>query len=257
MKILYFTSTGNCLYVAKRIGGELLSIPQLQKEGIYDINDDVVGIIVPIYGFDVPRIVRFYLNKINIKANYVFTIMTYGNASMAALTQMKKLLEDRNISLHYSNEIKMVDNYLPMYEVSEQLKMKKDENIESTINKIIVDIGERKEFVIKQNWFQCFISNIFSAYYSSESGKKMMNNSVKNFTVNDSCNGCGTCRNVCPMKNINGSGKPEYLDKCEFCLACIHLCPKNAIHLKNEKSWKRFTNPNINLSEIIKSNNQI
>ena len=29
MKICYFTATGNCLYVAKQIGGELLSIPQL------------------------------------------------------------------------------------------------------------------------------------------------------------------------------------------------------------------------------------
>ncbi len=28
MKILYFTATGNCLHVAKQLGGELLSIPQ-------------------------------------------------------------------------------------------------------------------------------------------------------------------------------------------------------------------------------------
>lgn len=29
MTICYFTASGNCLYVAKRIGGTLLSIPQL------------------------------------------------------------------------------------------------------------------------------------------------------------------------------------------------------------------------------------
>lgn len=28
MTVLYLTSTGNCLYVAKKIGGELCSIPQ-------------------------------------------------------------------------------------------------------------------------------------------------------------------------------------------------------------------------------------
>jgi ferredoxin/protein involved in ribonucleotide reduction len=254
MKTLYFTSTGNCLYVAKRIGGELLSIPQLQKENSYDINDDIVGIIVPIYGFDVPRPVRFFLNKVNIKADYVFAIMTYGNASMAALTQMKKLLESRNIQLHYSNEIKMVDNYLPMYEISKQLEMKKDESAELMINNIITDIGRRKKLIIKQNWFQCFVSKMFSTYYSSEKGKKTMNNSVESFTVNDSCNGCGTCRKVCPIGNITGIGKPEYQNNCEFCLACIHLCPKNAIHLKNEKSEKRFINKHIKLSEIINAN---
>ena len=29
MTICYFTASGNCLYVARRIGGTLLSIPQL------------------------------------------------------------------------------------------------------------------------------------------------------------------------------------------------------------------------------------
>ena len=33
MKTCYFTATGNCLYVARMIGGELLSIPQLMKAG--------------------------------------------------------------------------------------------------------------------------------------------------------------------------------------------------------------------------------
>lgn len=35
MTILYFTATGNCLYVAKQLGGELLSIPQLMKNGTF------------------------------------------------------------------------------------------------------------------------------------------------------------------------------------------------------------------------------
>ncbi len=49
MKILYFTSTGNNLYIAKQIGGELLSIPQLVKDNIYDIEDDCVGIVFPVF----------------------------------------------------------------------------------------------------------------------------------------------------------------------------------------------------------------
>jgi ferredoxin/protein involved in ribonucleotide reduction len=257
MKILYFTSTGNCLYVAKKISGELLSIPQLEKEGVYDIKDDVIGIIVPIYGFDIPRPVRFYLNKINIEAEYVFAVMTYGCKSMAALNQMKKLLKNRNVPLHYSNEIKMVDNYLPGFEMAEELKIKNDEEIEITINNIVNDIKERKHSLVKNTWFQCFTTNIFSSYFSSEKGGKMMHESVKRFTINNNCNGCGTCRNVCPQKNIAGTGKPEYQNKCEFCLACIHLCPKNAIHLKGEKSSNRFINSHIKLSEIINSNKQV
>ena len=32
MTICYFTASGNCLYVARRIGGTLLSIPQLMRQ---------------------------------------------------------------------------------------------------------------------------------------------------------------------------------------------------------------------------------
>lgn len=51
--ILYFTGTGNCLYVARQLGGKdvrLLSIPQLVKDGTYDIEADEIGLVYPVYG---------------------------------------------------------------------------------------------------------------------------------------------------------------------------------------------------------------
>jgi hypothetical protein len=60
--------------------------------------------------------------------------MTFGNRSMAALTQMKKLLGKRGVQLHYSNEVKMLDNYLPGYDITDQLKIHTDESIELKIN---------------------------------------------------------------------------------------------------------------------------
>ena len=253
MKILYFSATGNCLYVAKRLGGELLSIPQLHKNGVYEIADDVVGIICPVFGFSVPNLVREYLEKASIKASYVFSIMTFGNFSVAALSQMKKLLEKRGVKLRYSNEIEMVDNYLPVFEIARQLSMNKDERIETKINAIINDIQGQRRFLVNHGLFKRCFSTVFPMLWEN---KRIMNNRDKGFTVNDSCNGCGTCRNVCPAANIAGTGKPEYRHQCEFCLACIHLCPKNAIHLKSERSEKRFRNPNVKLSEIINANRQ-
>ena len=256
MKILYFTSTGNCLYVANRIGGELLSIPQLEKDAKYDISDEAVGIVVPIYGFDVPRPVRSYLNKVKINAKYVFTVMTYGDWSMAAVTRMKKMLESRGVTLNYSNEVDMVDNYLPGYEVSKQLATKKDENIEDKINLIIKDISSRKNLLLRKGIISNVMSAGLSAVSASALGAKKMNNSAKKFSISDNCNSCGVCRKVCPMGNIAGVGKPEYLKKCEFCLACTHLCPQNAIRLKGEKSDVRFRNQHITLNEIIVANQQ-
>ena len=43
MKTCYFTASGNSLYVARTIGGELLSIPQLMKREDIILEDDAVG----------------------------------------------------------------------------------------------------------------------------------------------------------------------------------------------------------------------
>ena len=253
MKILFFSATGNSLYIAKRLGGELLSIPRLQKNGVYEIAGNAVGIVCPVYGFTMPNLVKEYLEKAEIRAEYVFAIMTFGNEALGALTQMKKLLNKRGVHLRYANAIEMIDNYLPLFEIDAQLKKRKEQNIEEKINAIAQDIQARRHLLPKQSLFPRFISTLVSALWEN---KKAANKRDKQFLVNDSCNGCGICRAVCPAANIAGTGKPEYRHTCEFCLACIHLCPRNAIHVRAEKSAKRFINANIRLSEIINANTQ-
>lgn len=49
MKVLYFTSTGNNLYIAKQLGGELLSIPKLLHEGRLEHEDEALGVVFPCY----------------------------------------------------------------------------------------------------------------------------------------------------------------------------------------------------------------
>ena len=36
---------------------------------------------------------------------------------------------------------------------------------------------------------------------------------------------------------------------------CVHNCPKNAIHLKNEKSNARFRNPEVSVKDLVEANN--
>ena len=254
MKILYFSATGNSLYIAKRLGGELLSMPELHRNGVYEITGDTAGIVCPVYGFSLPNLVKDYLEKAVIRAEYIFSIMTFGNVSLAALSHMKKLLEKRGAKPDYLNEIKMVDNYLPLFDSAAQRGIHRDENIESKINEITHDIQEQKHFAPGHTAFQKFISGGTAALWGN---KRAMNRRDKDFTVNDACNACGTCRAVCPAGNIAGTKKPLYRHTCEFCLACIHLCPKNAIHLKNEKSWERFRHPRVTTAEIINANRQL
>ena len=47
-----------------------------------------------------------------------------------------------------------------------------------------------------------------------------------------------------------------FADRCELCLGCVNLCPKNAIHMKNERSNELWRHPGVPLAEIIKSNDR-
>lgn len=110
MKTLYYTSTGNNLYIAKQIGGELLSIPQLMKNEVFDIEDDAVGIIFPVFFATSPKTLREFLKKVNIKTDYLFLITSYGSdGDQNALRIMKETLNSRGIEVNYTNSVLMID----------------------------------------------------------------------------------------------------------------------------------------------------
>jgi hypothetical protein len=79
MTIFYCTSTGNSLAVAKRIGGNLISIPQIIDALETHYNDDAIGVVFPVYSNAPPRMVRLFLDKVRLEADYLFAIGTYGN----------------------------------------------------------------------------------------------------------------------------------------------------------------------------------
>ena len=61
MKVFFFTATGNCLAVAKQIGGEAISIPQAIRKSNQTYKDDAIGFAFPVFDGTVPRIVRNFV----------------------------------------------------------------------------------------------------------------------------------------------------------------------------------------------------
>ena len=86
--LLYFTATGNCLYVARQLADEntrLLSIPQLVKQNHYNLEADEIGIVYPIYGHMPPTMVRRFIQRARLTAQYKFAVLTYGNRKCNAV----------------------------------------------------------------------------------------------------------------------------------------------------------------------------
>lgn len=253
MKILYFTGTGNSLYVAKKIGGELLSIPQLIKNNQYTITDDVVGLVIPCYYYTMPRLVEEYIKKANINADYVFVILTYGSIIVAAMTIIENLLKEKGFKHYYLNKILMVDNFLPVYEMAYEQQVKTEEMINQQITQIKNDIYNKKDFNVDTP-----IPDYESLPYYNFTDDDHLNIVDKNYILYEGlCNSCEICSKVCPVNNIQlEDGFPIFNHHCEWCMACIHHCPTLALHIKGELSDERFLNPHVKLSEIIKSNKQ-
>ena len=179
--------------------------------------------------------------------------MTYGNTPASGLRHIEQIGSEAGIQFNYTNEILMVDNYLPSFEMADQLRKENSKKIEEKLNQIIMDITNRRNKFIRKG----FTSDIVTKCVHGIAVKLSYKTSHNKFIILANCNSCKVCEKVCPADNIKVGKKPEFSHKCVACFACIHHCPQNAIDIKSQKSKARFINQNIKLREIIDANNQI
>ena len=252
MTICYFTGSGNCLYVARRIGGTLLSIPQLMRQESREIVDEAVGIVCPVYNCEMPMMVRAFLKKARIRTEFFFFVYTYGMGYGEAYAHAKLAAEDAGLTLSYISAIQMVDNFIPYFDMQEQIGTLPQKNVEGQLDTVCAEIATRKHVEVR---ITPIVKAQMAMYQKRLAQRWLRKDTALSYTVNDNCVHCGICAKVCPANNITVTKeKVVFSDQCEVCYACLHNCPQHAIHMPQEAGTTQFRNQDVSLQDIIAAN---
>ncbi|MCL2698356.1 MAG: EFR1 family ferrodoxin [Oscillospiraceae bacterium] len=245
--IFYFSGTGNSLYVARKLAEALgnssvLSIAGYSSAEQIGGENERIGFVFPSYYGNLPRIVRRFIESLNIHPDtWVFGISTmaisFGKGSISAL---QKCLAEKGITLNYGDGVTMPRNYIIEYnpyaiQKAHKCNEKADKRIKVTANEIRAKKDSVRKGFLTTNTLYKNIESLDAAFFAD-----------------DNCSGCGQCEKICPVKNIKLVNKrPEWQHHCEHCVTCIHWCPKEAIQYGSKtKKRRRYRNPKIKLSDL-------
>lgn len=253
--VFYFTGTGNSLYIAKQIEENPISIPQIIHRKNQEYAADSIGIVAPVYGHEVPLMVKDFMQKAVFHTDYFYMILTYGNRHGGAAELAKKFCDECGIAVNYIRVIMMADNWLPGFDMNKQKRI--DKKVEENLAVILDDLAAHKNGISEVTdtdriAHQQFLNRM--SLMPPDAWQHLLR-------VTDDCSGCGICEKVCPSASVHMvNGKAVHIPgSCQTCLACAHACLQKAIQLTipEVNSDARYCNEHISLQEIIQANCQL
>jgi Pyruvate/2-oxoacid:ferredoxin oxidoreductase delta subunit len=254
--VLYFSGTGNCLWVARAIAAELdqsrvISVGRAMAGGI-ETDSDAIGLVFPVYWGGLPSIVRRVLASLrDFKQSYLFAVATHAGDPGKVLPQLTAELSNFGLELSAGYCLLMPSNYIIGFPAPSEGRVRSYLlNAAGIVPEIVRTVRSRMIHRTRQD---------FPAYAGTSRDYDRFIDGVgasdRNFSVDESCTECGLCRSLCPVRNIEmHDGRPTWRHHCEQCLACINWCPVKAIQYgKNTSRRGRYTNPHVTVEDMIRA----
>lgn len=256
--IFYFSSTGNSLYISKKVAEVLddcmvinMVTALKNKDFLYDC--ERIGFVAPIYASGIPPMAYEFISNLVInKSAYVFGIECSGGGTGIAFTMMNEALKKGNNPLLKNGErISFRSNYIRSgrnHPVGVEAKKVVDDN-NGKIKAFSESVKNKAEQPLKDTNVK--IQKLFHSMW-----RDAFKNKDKGFNVNETCTGCGICEKICPTSNItldNHVPVWNHTNSCCDCMGCINNCPHGAINIGKKTIKKnRYRNPYIKANELFK-----
>ncbi|MFA6648459.1 MAG: EFR1 family ferrodoxin [Candidatus Izemoplasmatales bacterium] len=246
--ICFFSGTGNAYYVASKIHSRfpdtsLFFIPSIDSKSLAIF--DEIGIVTPVYGFGLPKIVRKFIEGMTFVGNpRIYAIFVCGGGPGISSDLTVQALKKNAKVLAYHDYVIMPDNFILMYKVNESHNQLMLQAAEIKIDTILTNLEQQMTLKYCPHifgflkWFQKLAARFF-------------NSTSKHYVVTG-CIGCMKCVKLCPVENIIFKEKTVVFGNCcTDCLGCINICPIQAINYRRITQKKgRYFNPFVDYQAI-------
>lgn len=249
--ILYFSGTGNSLYIAKKmaekLGDQIVSIADIVCREQYEIalsKDETIGFVYPVIACAPPDIVTNYIKKVQFigyKDHYMYSVFNCAGSPEYTSRIFKETAEKAGFSITGFYDVLMPGNYITRKQHLSQEKIEEylgqcDEKIQEIVSGVQQHLNNYKEE--KHSYLLSYGLHKLAVLEKTEK-----------FIFGDACVSCGKCVDICPMEAIKIiEGKPaRNVHKCAFCLGCVNVCPTRALRIGNKtQNNPQYINPNYN-----------
>ena len=258
--IYVFSGTGTSLAVAKKIAdsldnAEIKLIPAIFRNAKgNEINDEAttVGFVFPNYFGRIPDIVLRFISIVNLEqANYIFSVVTAGGGPAHSLKALEHELKKKGKRLNYGKSVTVSSNYIVAwyYKLIRSTGDKRANalrKLEQKAKQFANDINCKKNEIAKSQLQPSLFVSPKCPSIDTRSWDKQL-------SVEENCNGCRTCENVCQANNIKMKNeKPIFHHDCQWCMACMQYCPQSTIRFKGRPLIKpKYFHPDYPAKEMI------